>query len=223
MPRDRRKRLGSSIAAVKARVVSWPTPGMLISRRQASDARTIFLMSASIPTTAPSTPVRAATRPRMAADRPAIPYLARNACVMNAAVNARASRTPNTTARPRIWFSRVTRWPTSFLPVEEAYAPNTRKPISFSFVTRWPLARSRRSARPLRYGCAAHARAVSARHQDDLWRGGRGPDAAHPAQRRRHFVRQLYAIVALLQESTRAATEEIVAVARLEQTSATPV
>ena len=34
---------------------------------------------------------------------------------MKAAVSARGSRTPNTTARPRIWFSRVTRWPTSFL------------------------------------------------------------------------------------------------------------
>ena len=72
-------------------------------------------MSASIATTAASTAARAATRPRMAADRPAMPSLARSACLMNAAVNARGSRTPNTTARPRIWFSRVTRWPTSFL------------------------------------------------------------------------------------------------------------
>ena len=34
---------------------------------------------------------------------------------MKAAVSARGNRIPNTTARPRIWFSRVTRWPTSFL------------------------------------------------------------------------------------------------------------
>src|SRR5271155_1009092 len=34
---------------------------------------------------------------------------------MNAAVSARGSRIPNTTAKPRIWFSSVTRWPTSFL------------------------------------------------------------------------------------------------------------
>jgi hypothetical protein len=32
-----------------------------------------------------------------------------------AAMNARGSRTPNTTARPRIRFSEVTRWPTNFL------------------------------------------------------------------------------------------------------------
>src|SRR5215475_9980926 len=46
MSRDRRKRWGSSTAAVKASAVSWPTPGMLISRRHASDALTIRLMSA---------------------------------------------------------------------------------------------------------------------------------------------------------------------------------
>src|SRR6266566_1386987 len=68
MSRDRRKRPGSSTAAVKASAVSWPTPGMLISRRHASDALTIRLMSASIATTAASTAARAATRPRMAAD-----------------------------------------------------------------------------------------------------------------------------------------------------------
>ena len=34
---------------------------------------------------------------------------------MKPAVSARGSRSPNTAARPRIWFSKVTRWPTSFL------------------------------------------------------------------------------------------------------------
>src|ERR1700733_4379274 len=34
---------------------------------------------------------------------------------MKAAASARGSRIPNTTARPRIWFSKVTRWPTNFL------------------------------------------------------------------------------------------------------------
>ena len=34
---------------------------------------------------------------------------------MKVELSARGSRTPNTTARPRIWFSSVTRWPTSFL------------------------------------------------------------------------------------------------------------
>ena len=34
---------------------------------------------------------------------------------MKAFESARGSRTPNTTAKPRIWFSKVTRWPTSFL------------------------------------------------------------------------------------------------------------
>src|SRR2546423_8632270 len=69
MSRDRRKRLGSSTAAVNARAVSWPAPGMLISRRHASDALTIRLMSASIATMAASTAACAAIRPRMATDR----------------------------------------------------------------------------------------------------------------------------------------------------------
>ena len=40
------------MAAVKASAVSWPTPGIVISRRQASEALTILFMSASIATTA---------------------------------------------------------------------------------------------------------------------------------------------------------------------------
>src|SRR5438094_9503352 len=83
MSRDRRKRPGLSTAAVNARAVSCPTPGMLISRRHASDALTIRLMSPSIATMAASTAVRAATRPCMAADRPGIPSLAWRACLMN--------------------------------------------------------------------------------------------------------------------------------------------
>src|SRR5277367_258070 len=73
------------------------------------------LLGRHLATTAASTAARAATRPRIAADRPGMPSLARSACVMKAELSARGSRTPNTTARPRIWFSRVTRWPTSFL------------------------------------------------------------------------------------------------------------
>ena len=88
---------------------------MLINRRQAVDALAIFLMSPAIATTAARTAVRAATRPRIAADKPGMPSLACSACLMKAGLSARGSRTPNTTARPRIWFSRVTRWPTSFL------------------------------------------------------------------------------------------------------------
>ena len=34
---------------------------------------------------------------------------------MKAAVSARGSRIQNATARRLIWFSKVTRWPTSFL------------------------------------------------------------------------------------------------------------
>ena len=45
-------REGSSIAATKASAVSWPTPGMVISRRQAAEALVIRLMSASIAATA---------------------------------------------------------------------------------------------------------------------------------------------------------------------------
>ena len=52
MSRDRLKRSGSSIAAVKASAVRRPTPGIVINRRHASDALTIFFMSASIATTA---------------------------------------------------------------------------------------------------------------------------------------------------------------------------
>jgi hypothetical protein len=60
------------------------------------------LMSASIAATAVITAVRAAINPRMAAERPAIPSLTLRALSMNAAVSARGSRTPNTTAKPRI-------------------------------------------------------------------------------------------------------------------------
>ena len=49
---QRRMREGSSIAATKASAVSWPTPGMVISRRQAAEALVIRLMSASIAATA---------------------------------------------------------------------------------------------------------------------------------------------------------------------------
>jgi hypothetical protein len=38
MSRDWRMREGSSIAATKASAVSWPTPGIVISRRQAAEA-----------------------------------------------------------------------------------------------------------------------------------------------------------------------------------------
>ena len=73
------------------------------------------LMSASIAATAVITAVRAAINPRMATERPAIPSLALRALPMKAFESARGSRIPNTTAKPRIWFSKVTRWPTSFL------------------------------------------------------------------------------------------------------------
>ena len=71
MSRDRRMREGSSIAATKARAVSWPTPGMVISRRQAAEALVMRLMSASIAATAVIRAVRAAIKPRIAAARPA--------------------------------------------------------------------------------------------------------------------------------------------------------
>ena len=98
MSRDRRMRTGSSIAAMNASAVSWPTPGMVISRRQATEALVIRLTSASIAATAAITAVRAAIRPRMAADRPVIPSLALSACFTKATVKARESRMPNTTA-----------------------------------------------------------------------------------------------------------------------------
>src|ERR1700722_14527010 len=115
MSRDRRMREGSSIAATKASAVSWPTPGIVISRRQAAEALVIRLMSASIAATAVITAVRAAINPRMATERPAIPSLALRALSMKATMSARGSRTPNTTAKPRIWLSKVMRCPTSFL------------------------------------------------------------------------------------------------------------
>jgi hypothetical protein len=84
-------------------------------RRQVDEALAMRLKSASIAATAVMTAVRAAIKPRMAAERPATPSLALRAWLTKAAVSARGSRIPNTTARPRIWFSKVTRWPTSFL------------------------------------------------------------------------------------------------------------
>src|SRR5260370_1417012 len=67
MSRDHLKRSGSSTTAAKASAVSWPTPGIVISRRHASDALTIFFMSASIATTAsPGRPRR-----RLPISRPA--------------------------------------------------------------------------------------------------------------------------------------------------------
>src|SRR5262252_9177860 len=88
MSRDRWKRPGSSTAAVKASAVSWPTPGMLINRRQAPDALAIFLMSPSIATTAARTADRAATRPRIAAAKPGMASLACSACLMKAGLRA---------------------------------------------------------------------------------------------------------------------------------------
>jgi hypothetical protein len=81
-------REGSSIAATKASAVSWPTPGMAISRRQAAEALVIRLMSASIAATAVITAVRAAIIARMATERPAIPSLALGALSMKATVSA---------------------------------------------------------------------------------------------------------------------------------------
>ena len=85
---------GSSIAATKARAVNCPTPGMVISRRQAAEALVIRLISASIAETAVITAVRAALKPRMAAERPAIPSLALRAWWMKAAVSARGQSNP---------------------------------------------------------------------------------------------------------------------------------
>ena len=73
------------------------------------------LMCASIAAIAVITAVRAAIKPRMTVERPATLSLALRAWLTKAAVSARGSRIPNKTARPLIWFSKVTRWPTSFL------------------------------------------------------------------------------------------------------------
>jgi hypothetical protein len=90
--------------------VTFPKSG-----REAAEAPAIRLVSASIAATTVITAVRAAARLRMASERRAIPSLALRALSKKAAVSAGGSRTPNTTARPRIWFSKVTHWPTSFL------------------------------------------------------------------------------------------------------------
>ncbi len=55
---------------------SWPTPGMVINRRQVSEARTRRFISASMTATALRTASRAATR-RMAPAKPVIPSLIR--------------------------------------------------------------------------------------------------------------------------------------------------
>ena len=73
MSRDQRMRDGSSIAATKASAVSWPTPGIVISRRQAAEALAMRLMSASIAATAVITAVRAAIRsPHGGRDQPSL-------------------------------------------------------------------------------------------------------------------------------------------------------
>jgi hypothetical protein len=79
---------GSSIAATNASAVNWPTPGIVISRRQAAEALVIRLISASIAATAVITAVRAALKPRVVAERPAIPSLALRAWWMRATVSA---------------------------------------------------------------------------------------------------------------------------------------
>lgn len=61
------------MAAVKASAVSCPTPGIVVKRRQTSEARTIRLISASMAMTAASMAARAPIGPRMAADSPVIP------------------------------------------------------------------------------------------------------------------------------------------------------
>jgi hypothetical protein len=55
-------RAGSSIAATKARAVSWPTPGIVMSRRHAAEALAVRHMSASIAATAAITAARAAAK-----------------------------------------------------------------------------------------------------------------------------------------------------------------
>ena len=45
--RERRMRDGSSIAATKASAVSWPTPGIVITRRQAAEALVMRPISAA--------------------------------------------------------------------------------------------------------------------------------------------------------------------------------
>jgi hypothetical protein len=59
-----------------------------MSRRQATAALVMRLMSASIAATALITAVRAAINPRMATERPAIPSLALRALSMKAGVSA---------------------------------------------------------------------------------------------------------------------------------------
>ena len=56
-------REGSSTAATKASVVSWPTPGIVISRLQAAEALAIRLMSLSIAATAAITAGRVRSPP----------------------------------------------------------------------------------------------------------------------------------------------------------------
>jgi hypothetical protein len=69
MSRERLNRLGSSMAAVKASAVSWPTAGIVIRRRQASDARASRFMSPSIATMALSTASRACNFRRASTSR----------------------------------------------------------------------------------------------------------------------------------------------------------
>jgi hypothetical protein len=87
---------------------------MLISRRQASDALTIRYGRIDCCDGGEHGGTRR-NQPLHGGDRPTMPSLAPSACLIKAGLSARGSRMPNTTARPRIWFSRVTQWPTGFL------------------------------------------------------------------------------------------------------------
>lgn len=80
-----------------------------------SEARTIFLIPASVAATVASTAARAPIRRRLAAGSPSVSSLERRACLVDAGLSARGCRTSNTAARQRIYLSSVTRWPTSFL------------------------------------------------------------------------------------------------------------
>jgi hypothetical protein len=89
--------------------------GNAISRRQEPDTLAIFLMSPSIATTGGEDGGTRRNQTPHRSRQAGMPSLACSAYLMKVELSARGSRIPNTTARPRIWFSRVTRWPTSFL------------------------------------------------------------------------------------------------------------
>ena len=107
-------REGSSIAATKASAVNCPTPGIVISRRQAAEALVMRLMSASIAATGHhGSPCRNQTPHGCRGTRD--PFAGPESLVDEGGGERAREPDPEHDRQASDPFSKVTRWPTSFL------------------------------------------------------------------------------------------------------------